>query len=109
MNVSLDVAQYNSEIEILFCRHNKPSLVFTVQECKRPASRQSTEDGTPTAATWPWFALMDEALGQSAAVSQTRAKHHRKGKRKRGGRQRKAEAGTSQRLNRGQRQVPVRG
>ena len=30
---------------------------------------QGTEDGKPTAATWAWFILMDEALGQSAAVS----------------------------------------
>ncbi|KAF3844425.1 hypothetical protein F7725_007588 [Dissostichus mawsoni] len=31
--------------------------------------RTGHEDGKPTAATWPWFVLMDEALGQSAAVS----------------------------------------
>ncbi|KAF3833969.1 hypothetical protein F7725_025173, partial [Dissostichus mawsoni] len=36
------------------------------QECKCPASGQGTDDGKPTAATWPWYVLMDEALGQSA-------------------------------------------
>ncbi|KAJ4948459.1 hypothetical protein JOQ06_019993 [Pogonophryne albipinna] len=34
-----------------------------------PPSGKGTRDGKPTAATWPWFVLMDEALGQSAAVS----------------------------------------
>ena len=34
-----------------------------------PASGQGTEDGRPTAGTWRWFALMDELIGSSAAVS----------------------------------------
>lgn len=47
-------------------------MVFTVQECKCLASGQGTEDGNQTAATWPWFALIDEGLGQSAGVSPPR-------------------------------------
>ena len=34
-----------------------------------PASGKGTEDGRPTAGTWRWFALMDELIGSSAAVS----------------------------------------
>ncbi|XP_032371723.1 uncharacterized protein LOC116689321 [Etheostoma spectabile] len=45
------------------------NLKTKYKECKCPATGQGTEDGKATAATWPWFALMDEALGQSAAVS----------------------------------------
>ncbi|XP_034066409.1 uncharacterized protein LOC117542692 [Gymnodraco acuticeps] len=43
------------------------NLKTKYKECKCPASGQGTDDGKPTAATWPWFVLMDEALGQSAA------------------------------------------
>ncbi|KAL4000855.1 claudin [Sarotherodon galilaeus] len=32
-------------------------------ECKYPGSGEGVS-GKPTAATWPWFALMDEVLGQ---------------------------------------------
>ncbi|XP_019908757.1 uncharacterized protein LOC109616568 [Esox lucius] len=45
------------------------NLKTKYEEYKCPATGQGTEDGKATAATWPWFALMDEALGQSAAVS----------------------------------------
>ncbi|XP_060789318.1 uncharacterized protein LOC132894074 [Neoarius graeffei] len=45
------------------------NLKTKYKECKCPRSGQGTEDGKPTAATWPWFALMDEALGQLASFS----------------------------------------
>ncbi|ROJ30471.1 hypothetical protein DPX16_1037 [Anabarilius grahami] len=45
------------------------NLKTKYKECKCPATGQGTEDGKATAANWPWFALMEEALGQSAAVS----------------------------------------
>ncbi|KAJ8012538.1 hypothetical protein DPEC_G00043860 [Dallia pectoralis] len=45
------------------------NLKTKYKECKCPATGQGTEDGKATAANWPWFALMDEALGQSAVVS----------------------------------------
>ncbi|CAL8239576.1 unnamed protein product, partial [Gadus morhua 'NCC'] len=38
-------------------------------DCKCPASGQGTEDGRPTAGTWRWFAIIDELIGRSAAVS----------------------------------------
>lgn len=44
-------------------------MVYTVEECECPASERAQRMEKPTAVTWPWFALMDEALGQSAAVS----------------------------------------
>nr|XP_055046942.1 uncharacterized protein LOC129432512 isoform X1 [Misgurnus anguillicaudatus] len=40
-----------------------------ISECKCPGTGQGTEDGKATAGNRPWFALMDEALGKSAAVT----------------------------------------
>ncbi|CAL8249924.1 unnamed protein product [Arctogadus glacialis] len=45
------------------------NLKTKYKDCKCPASGQGTEDGGPTAGTWRWFALMDELIGRSAAVS----------------------------------------
>ncbi|KAG9277970.1 hypothetical protein AMEX_G5747 [Astyanax mexicanus] len=33
------------------------------KELKCPPSGSGTDNGEATAATWPWFSLMDEALG----------------------------------------------
>ncbi|KAJ8364862.1 hypothetical protein SKAU_G00136930 [Synaphobranchus kaupii] len=47
------------------------------KDCKYPGSGEGTENGKPTAATWPWFALMDEILGQRPLwKGQSRDKQH---------------------------------
>nr|XP_055046943.1 uncharacterized protein LOC129432512 isoform X2 [Misgurnus anguillicaudatus] len=45
------------------------NLKTKYKECKCPGTGQGTEDGKATAGNRPWFALMDEALGKSAAVT----------------------------------------
>ncbi|XP_039458800.1 uncharacterized protein LOC120434572 [Oreochromis aureus] len=37
------------------------------KECKYPGSGEGVS-GKPTAATWPWFALMDEVIGQRPSI-----------------------------------------
>ncbi|KAJ8369253.1 hypothetical protein SKAU_G00092810 [Synaphobranchus kaupii] len=44
-------------------------MELTALDCKYPGSGEGTENGKPTAATWPWFALMDEVLGQRPSIS----------------------------------------
>ncbi|KAG9276118.1 hypothetical protein AMEX_G8389 [Astyanax mexicanus] len=38
-------------------------------ELKCPPSGSGTDNGEATAATWPWFSLMDEALGNRPSVT----------------------------------------
>ncbi|KAG9279535.1 hypothetical protein AMEX_G5065 [Astyanax mexicanus] len=39
------------------------------KELKCPPSGSGTDNGEATAATWPWFSLMDEALGNRPSVT----------------------------------------
>ncbi|KAK0139040.1 hypothetical protein N1851_024395 [Merluccius polli] len=38
------------------------------EDCKYPGTGEGTS-GKPTAANWPWFVLMDEALGQRPSIA----------------------------------------
>ncbi|XP_025758301.1 uncharacterized protein LOC112843582 [Oreochromis niloticus] len=43
------------------------NLKTKYKECKYPGSGEGVS-GKPTAATWPWFALMDEVIGQRPSI-----------------------------------------
>ncbi|KAL3999595.1 trinucleotide repeat-containing protein [Sarotherodon galilaeus] len=47
----------------LQARKKWDNLKTKYKECKYPGSGEGVS-GKPTAATWPWFALMDEIIGQ---------------------------------------------
>ncbi|KAK0143224.1 hypothetical protein N1851_018650 [Merluccius polli] len=44
------------------------SLKKKYKDCKYPGTGEGTS-GKPTAANWPWFVLMDEALGQRPSIA----------------------------------------
>lgn len=67
--VTVVVTLYQKHSFYIILMQLSNTLVFTLKDCKCPKTGQGTESGGPTAATWPFFTLMDEALGQSAAVS----------------------------------------
>ncbi|XP_073716138.1 uncharacterized protein [Misgurnus anguillicaudatus] len=58
-----------SEAVVCCCSPGERHRGERISECKCPGTGQGTEDGKVTAGNWPWFALMDEALGKSAAVT----------------------------------------
>lgn len=39
-----------------------------VQELRKPPTESGTESGEPTAVTWKWFSLMDEAIGGRPSI-----------------------------------------
>ncbi|XP_053724754.1 uncharacterized protein LOC128760974 isoform X2 [Synchiropus splendidus] len=44
------------------------NLKMKYKECKCPPKGWGSEDVLPTPATWPWFDLMDQALGQGSSL-----------------------------------------
>ncbi|CAI5691629.1 unnamed protein product [Oreochromis niloticus] len=51
----------------LQARRHEITLKNTKYDCKYPGSGEGVS-GKPTAATWPWFALMDEMIGQMPSI-----------------------------------------
>ncbi|CAI5692605.1 unnamed protein product [Oreochromis niloticus] len=51
----------------LQARKKWDNLKTKYKECKYPGSGEGVS-GKPTAATWPWFALMDEVIGQRPSI-----------------------------------------
>uniref|UniRef100_A0AAZ1XTS6 Uncharacterized protein n=1 Tax=Oreochromis aureus TaxID=47969 RepID=A0AAZ1XTS6_OREAU len=51
----------------LQARKKWDNLKAKYNDCKYPGSGEGVS-GKPTAATWPWFALMDEVIGQMPSI-----------------------------------------
>ncbi|CAI5661237.1 unnamed protein product [Oreochromis niloticus] len=51
----------------LQARKKWDNLKKKYKDCKYPGSGEGVS-GKPTAATWPWFALMDEVIGQRPSI-----------------------------------------
>lgn len=51
----------------LQARKKWDNLKTKYKDCKYPGSGEGVS-GKPTAATWPWYALMDEVIGQRPSI-----------------------------------------
>ncbi|XP_073335830.1 uncharacterized protein [Pagrus major] len=56
------------KVEPLQAKKKWDNLKKKYKDCKYPASGEGV-GGKPTAATWPWFVLMDEVLGQRPSIA----------------------------------------